>query len=104
MDGGDFRFTLKGGIFGLLFAIVIVALWFATRRLSDPMLRFAILFSAVFGGITALYFWKGLSFLPQPNRYQLEMDPGPVSYTHLDVYKRQVSGRNEKATGKTRLA
>jgi hypothetical protein len=76
VDGGDFRFTLKGGIFGLLFAIVIVALWFATRRLSDPMLRFAILFSAVFGGITALYFWKGLSFLPQPNRYQLEMDPG----------------------------
>jgi hypothetical protein len=40
------------------------------------MLRFAILFSAAFGGITVLYYWKGLSFLPQPNRYQMEMEPG----------------------------
>ena len=76
VDGGDFRFTVKAGIFGLLCGVLMAALWFATRRLSEPMLRFAILFSAIFGGITVLYFWKGLSFLPQPNRYQIEMEPG----------------------------
>jgi hypothetical protein len=76
VDGGDFHYTVQGRIFGLLFGIMIVALWFATRRLGEPMLRFAILFSAVFGGITVLYLWKGLNFMPQPNRYQLEMEPG----------------------------
>jgi hypothetical protein len=76
VDGGDFRPTVQSRIFGLLFGIAIVALWFAVRRFGEPMLRFAILFSALFGGMTVLYLWKGLNFIPQPSRYQLEMEPG----------------------------
>jgi len=73
---GDYRYTVKSMAFALLFAIAITALFFAIRRLHDPMLRFAILFSAAFGGVTVLELWLGISFIPQPHRYHLEMEAG----------------------------
>ena len=76
LSGGDYRYTFKGQMSGLVFAAVLTALWFVTRRLGEPMFRFAILFSAVFGGMTVLELWLGLSFLPQPHRYHLEMETG----------------------------
>ncbi len=59
---------------GLVFGAALVAVWAVTRRLADPMARFAALFAGCFAGIPALYYWQGVSFLPQPGRYQLEMD------------------------------
>lgn len=69
-SGGDFRFTAKSiGIAFGFFAMLLV-LWAVTRRLSNSILQFAILFSACFGGIVFL------GFLPQPLRYHLELEPG----------------------------
>jgi hypothetical protein len=76
VTGGDYRYTVKSMAFAFLFAAAMTALWFAVRRLGDPMLRFAILFSAVFGGVTVLELWQGISFVPQPHRYHLEMEAG----------------------------
>jgi hypothetical protein len=73
--GGDYRFTLRSAGIAAGFLMCLVLLWLATRRLWDPMLRFAIWFSAVFGGITVLSFLN-LTFLPQPGRYHIEMGAG----------------------------
>lgn len=62
-------------IFAACFAALLVILWAALRRLSDPLLQFAILFSACFGGIAALGF-AGINLMPQPQRYHLELEPG----------------------------
>ena len=55
-SGGDFRFTSKTVAIAAGFLAILLALWAATRRLSSPMLQFAILFSACFGGIVFLGF------------------------------------------------
>ena len=72
--GGDYRFTWRARLIGVAFAAVLAALWWAPRRSSDLALRFALLFAACFAGIPVLFYAAGVSFLPQPNRYQLEMD------------------------------
>jgi hypothetical protein len=74
--GGDFRLTSKSRIFAVLFALALAAVAILTRRFSDPMLRFATLFSACFGGIAVMWYWKRLTFVPQPHRYDLEMELG----------------------------
>jgi hypothetical protein len=75
-SGGDFRFTLRGvGLAGCFVAILIV-LGASTRRLANPILQFAILFSACFGGIVFLGTSEGINLLPQPLRYHLEFEPG----------------------------
>lgn len=73
--GGDYRFTLPRLGLAAFFLAILIVLWASTRRLSNPILQFAILFSACFGGITLLGF-KGINLLPQPLRYHLEMEPG----------------------------
>jgi hypothetical protein len=72
--GGDYRFTWKARLIGVAFTAVLIALWAVLRRWSDAALRFALLFAVCFAGIPILFYWQGISFLPQPNRYQLEMD------------------------------
>ncbi len=73
--GGDFRFTWRTvGLAGCFLAILVV-LWASTRRLSNPMLQFAILFSVCFGGVAFLGL-QNLNLLPQPVRYHLEMEAG----------------------------
>ena len=71
---GDYRFTWKARLIGAAFAATLIALWAVVRRLSDATLRFALLFAVCFAGIPILFYWQGISFLPQPNRYQVEMD------------------------------
>jgi hypothetical protein len=68
-SGGDFRFSSKSVAIAAGFLAILIALWATTRRLSSPILQFAILFSACFGGIIFL------GFLPQPLRYHLELEP-----------------------------
>jgi hypothetical protein len=72
--GGDYRFTWKARLIGAAFTALLVALWVGVRHFSDAALRFALLFAVCFTGIPVLYYWQGISFLPQPNRYQVEMD------------------------------
>ena len=75
-SGGDFRFTLRGVALAGCFAAILIVLWASTRRLSNPILQFAILFSACFGGIVFLGTSEGINLLPQPLRYHLEFEPG----------------------------
>jgi hypothetical protein len=72
---GDYRFTSRTLLYGACFAAFLAALWAASRRVSDLILQFAILFSACFGGIAALGF-AGVNLMPQPTRYHLELEPG----------------------------
>jgi hypothetical protein len=75
LAGGDYRFTAKTNLIGAVFAIALCALWFLTRRIPDMTLRFAVLFTLCFGGITFLAY-RNINFIPQPQRYQLEMEAG----------------------------
>jgi hypothetical protein len=75
LAGGDFRYTPRRIALGALFASCLVLLWFLTRRLGTPLLRFSLLFFACFGGIAISSAWN-LDFIPQPLRYQLEMEIG----------------------------
>jgi len=72
--GGDYRFTWKVRLIGLAFAAALAALWWLLRRRTDSAMRFTLLFAACFSGVPILFYAAGVSFLPQPNRYQLEMD------------------------------
>ncbi len=74
VSGGDYRVTLKTRLAGILFLLVTGGLWLLTRRLKERTLRFAVLAAAVFGGMAALELHGGISFLPQPHRYHLEME------------------------------
>lgn len=73
--GGDFRITPLTVVLAASFLVALAALCLVTSRFSDPMLRFAVPFSAFFGGVTLLSL-RNLSFLPQPLRYHLEMEVG----------------------------
>ncbi len=74
--GGDFRFTWKVRLIGVAFAALLLLVWLGMRRVPDITLRFAALFATCFAAIPVLFFWQNISFLPQPSRYQLEMDLG----------------------------
>ena len=72
---GDYRFTLRTLALAILFLTILTMLWWTTRRLSNPILQFAILFSLFFGGIVFLGY-AGINLLPQPERYHLEVELG----------------------------
>jgi hypothetical protein len=73
--GGDFRFTSRTVILASCFLAILIMVWASTRRLSNPMLQFAMLFSVCFGAVAFLGF-QGLNLVPQPVRYHLEVEPG----------------------------
>lgn len=73
---GDFRMTHRTELVAAVFVLTLVALWALTRRVHDAMLRFAIFFTACFGGITLLAYYGHLGFVPQPHRYHIEMELG----------------------------
>jgi len=72
---GDYRYSAKSAALAAAALLAMAAVWWATRRLKGPMVRFSILFLACFGGITTLAM-SGLNFLPQGERYHLEMELG----------------------------
>jgi hypothetical protein len=72
---GDYRFTLWTYFWGASFLACLIALWAVLRRFCSPMVQFAALFSACFGGITFLSF-HAVNILPQPERYHIEMEAG----------------------------
>jgi hypothetical protein len=71
--GGDFRHAKL--VLGQVLALAIVALaWFATGKIRDRFLRFAVLFSCALVLIVGLMAIAGIPALPQPHRYSLEME------------------------------
>jgi len=75
MVGGDYRFHARTLLLATICGAFFLGLWAISRRFCDPILQFAILFSACFGGITTLGF-MGRNLMPQPTRYHLELEPG----------------------------
>jgi hypothetical protein len=73
--GGDYRFTAKSAMVAAGCVLALGAVWWAARRLNGTMPRFSVLFLACFGGIPILSAC-GISLLPQPYRYHLEMEIG----------------------------
>jgi hypothetical protein len=95
------RPSLPAHVLAALFLLTIAALCWITRRLPGTMLRFSLLFTAFFGGITVLAFWKNLGFLPQPPRYHLEFEVGVcllVAFA-LEPLLRRLSPRAATAAG-----
>ncbi len=77
---GDYRVSFSAAIAGGGLLAFLIALWVVLRRFSSspycsPMIQFAALFSACFGGITWLGF-HDVNLLPQPVRYHVEMEVG----------------------------
>jgi hypothetical protein len=73
---GDYRFTAAVKLRAALFLLLLAILCVLIRRLAHPMLRFAVLFLACFGGLTVVWYWKYIALLPQAHRYVLEMEAG----------------------------
>jgi hypothetical protein len=73
--GGDYRFTGRSFIPAGVFVALLLAIWAIARRYASPMIQFAALFSACFGGIVFLSF-HGVNLMPQPVRYHIEMEAG----------------------------
>ena len=73
--GGDFRYTARTWIALALAAGGFLLLWLAMRRFrASPHLRFFLLFGYVPTAIVVTgYLWK-TAIIPQPHRYQLDMD------------------------------
>jgi hypothetical protein len=71
--GGDFRHAKLLPAQILVVAVLALA-WFATRKMRDHFLRFAILFSCALVLIVGLIAIAGVPALPQPHRYSLEME------------------------------
>jgi hypothetical protein len=74
-SGGDFRFTFWTAILAGSFLAFLIGLWAVVHRYCSPIVQFAALFSACFGGVTWLGV-HGINVLPQPLRYHIEMEAG----------------------------
>lgn len=74
-SGGDFRFTSSTMILAGSFLAFLIVLWTVVHFFCSPIVQFAALFSACFGGITWLGV-HGINVLPQPLRYHIEMEAG----------------------------
>ncbi len=75
VSGGDFRYTLRILLLAAAFLALLACLLAIARRWCDPMLQFAAVFSACFGGIV-LFSLRDVNLLPQALRYHIEMEAG----------------------------
>lgn len=73
---GDYRFTMRSlaGVAALAAGFAI--LWWITRKLKSPALRFFVLFAFLNTGIVWLGVAKRVYIVPQPHRYSIAMDMG----------------------------
>ncbi len=76
--GGEFRMGgAQAAAWALLLAALLGALWFWKRRNPDePALRFAVVFSVLLGAPAATMEFFGFHLMPQPRRFQLELEQG----------------------------
>ncbi len=73
---GDYAYTPRVILAGLLALTGVLALLYFTRRWDNWFDRFAVLFAYVFVAVVTLTCFAGIAILPQPWRYQLEMEMG----------------------------
>jgi hypothetical protein len=76
MVEGDYRYTPLVVCTGLLVLAGAASLWYFTRRWNNWFDRFAVLFAYVFVAVVALNYFARVAIMPQPWRYQLEMEMG----------------------------
>ena len=73
---GDYDYTPRVIYAGLLVLAGGVALWYFTRRWNAWFERFAVLFTYFYVAVVTLACFTRIAILPQPWRYQLEMEMG----------------------------
>ena len=73
---GGYRYTPLVVGTGLLILAGAFALWYLTRRWANWFDRFAVLFAYVFVAVLVLAHFAKIAILPQPERYDLEMEMG----------------------------
>jgi len=74
MVEGDYHYTPRVIGTGLLVLAGGAAIWYFTRRWNHWFDRFAVEFAYVFTAVVTLTYYAGIAILPQPWRYQLEME------------------------------
>jgi len=73
--GGDFRYRPETWIALAVMAAVFLLLWFTMRRIqAPPHVQFFVLFGYVHTAIVLIWYIWRISVIPQPSRYQLELD------------------------------
>ena len=73
--GGDYRYTPAAWIALAAFLLGYAVLWLALRRLKAPAhLQFFALFAYIPTAFVAAWYAWGIALIPQPSRYQLQMD------------------------------
>ena len=73
--GGDYRYTPAAWIALAAFLLGYAVLWLALRRLKAPAhLQFFALFAYIPTVFVAAWYAWGIALIPQPSRYQLQMD------------------------------
>ena len=92
--------TLEGdsrhGWWVLALLPAMALLWLATRRISDPIVRFGLLFTGFFGGVVALRWIAKVAILPVAHRYVLEAETGVCLLASFGLYLlwRRMPGRS----------
>ncbi len=77
--GGDFRIGAQHLKYLGMGLIALVFLRVACERLRIPtVVRFAIFFTVPLAAVVFAALWFGINILPQPERYQLEMEMGLI--------------------------
>ncbi len=92
---GSGRAYLAAGFTLLAFAI----LWLATRRLAASFERFVWLFALSMCAFPVVFFWKGITLVPQPHRYELELEMGLCLLLAALVLRLTNSGRVARFIG-----
>ena len=88
-------FLMNPAIFGLT-ALFFSVIWMLMdeRDKTRPLLVFALTLNLIYGTLLTIFMAREGALLPwKYDHVLLQMDEslGPVSYTHLDVYKRQLN-------------
>jgi len=84
--------------------LVFGVLWLATRRLTSSFERFVWLFAVWMCAFPALYYWKHITLVPQPHRYELELEMGLCLLLGALSFRLIDSGRVLRAIGIVALA
>jgi hypothetical protein len=75
--GADYSFTLRSLAGVSIIVALFSAVWMLTRwRSFTAHLRFFLLFAVLVSGIPLLAYWFNIYVVPQPHRYQVEMEMG----------------------------
>jgi hypothetical protein len=96
----NLRAYVAVGVVLLAFAV----LWVATRWLASSFERFVWLFAFAMCAFPVAFFWRGITLVPQPHRYQLELEMGLCLLAGLLSWRVINSGRILRAIGIAGLA